>query len=94
MNLSGKNKTGIKKKKRTLPLRGPIVPGRPTYSPGTAQVVSHMAGHCQVGPRGRVIPNLRSVLTEARRNRADSAERRARTLYAAMSTAEIGRISC
>jgi hypothetical protein len=70
------------------------VPGRPTYSPGAALVASHMAGHCQVGPRGRVIPNLRSVLTEARRNRADSAERRARTLCATMSAAGIGRISC
>jgi hypothetical protein len=73
MNLSGKNKTGNKKRERTLPLRGSIVPGRPTYSPGAAQVASHMAGHCQVGPRGRVIPNLRSVLTDARRNHADLA---------------------
>jgi hypothetical protein len=60
-------KNNKKNKKGPYLIHGPISSSQPTSSRVPVILAS--------GPSWSVIPNLRSVLTEARRNRADSAKR-------------------
>jgi hypothetical protein len=67
--LSGKYKTGIKKERKNLTPRGPIVLGRPTYSPGSIHFSLHGprsdSALCvwHVGPTGHTPGSARAPIS-------------------------------